>query len=394
MAEPVRKIRSWLGAAGHHSEEQVARSQLQGHLDEHLLERFLARGVKPNEHAFVIDHLNDCEDCRQAIAVVLLAQDDPSAAAELQLNLKKRVNKKREAWQRRGTRWSIIAILILVILGFVFIMPKTDDPNSRLGQWIASQLRASNESLSWSSSPLFDTSFSDVFSAEVPDDPKPKPVSKAKRHESRGTVVQPGWDSGPAPYVGYVPESSPISQVEMKEPQSASADKAGDKGWFASTTSSDTPPASAAPAAPPPRERRATETQSTANTTPTTTGVAQRPRSRRRLVISADGQLMRTLDGGQTWQTIAIGQNVAFRSLALSGTVVWAAGTRGALFRSIDSADHWQQAILHYRGQPIQADITFIHFNDAQHGEFRTSEGQRWVTGDGGYRWVLIAENQ
>jgi len=387
MVKPVKAIRSWLAAEGGvPRKERQARSQLEGHIDQALLERFLARTIDPKQQSTLIEHLNLCDDCREAIAVVLLAEDDPSAAAELQLKLEKRATERREPWQRRAVRWTVISIITISAFALLFLLPKRNDPDSRLGRWIAAQLQVPDSSPSAS-----DSSFGDVFSGfSSKDESESKPV----RRRPGTTRVQPGWNTGPAPYVGNVESSPPFIEINMgdashSDPKSSS----NDKGWFALTRSDAVAsPPERTPVQPNPTPPPASQPSSAASPSPDASssgGPPARPRSRRRLIISDDGRLKRTLDGGHTWEVLTLGPNVELRSLALSGTTVWAAGTNGALFRSLDAAEHWQRAILKYRGRQIVADINVIRFTDAQHGEFFTADGQHWITIDGGFRWFL-----
>lgn len=373
MAELAKSIRQWLGLAAalpQRTRQQAARDQLHGHINESLLEPFLRRTVTPEQHATVVGHLNACDSCREAIALVLLAQEDPSAAAELELK-RKEMARVHEPWHRVAIRWTVIVLACIIILAILFLLPETYDPESRVGQWINSQTETLSSKASES-----ETSVGAMIATRM--------TREESQPSERGRPG--GWFSSTVSDSGSRRSSPPPMEVPLPQrrerssaPQSSTADD-GRGLWFFG--SEDKPEKAEQPVWDPVLAARRKAAQ------PPSENLRRAP-AKRRLVVSPDGSLRRTLDGGVTWDVLDVGQNVMFHAVALSGTTVWAAGANGALYRSPDAAEHWQSVSVRYGGVPLTADIKHIQFNDPQHGSFQTSDGHVWITVDGGNKWVL-----
>ncbi len=146
--------------------------------------------------------------------------------------------------------------------------------------------------------------------------------------------------------------------------------------------------------------------------------------------ISSSGALERSFDQGKTWQDVDVnaslgpGGNIAaadytsvvvlekparakalakdssadkkdlkqpaavvFRAVAASGTEVWAGGSNGALYHSLDAGGHWTQVMPSFNGMAISGDVVSVEFSDAQHGKVTTSTAEVWITSDDGQTW-------
>jgi hypothetical protein len=155
-----------------------------------------------------------------------------------------------------------------------------------------------------------------------------------------------------------------------------------------------------------------------------------------RWTISPTGGLQRSLDQGKTWQDVDVsagltpsanasganytsvevlakkarakdnyGNNnnkenysdkkalkappaiVVFRAVAAMGSEVWAGGSQGALYHSLDAGGHWTQVIPSADGAVLTGDVVAIEFSDPQHGMIRTSTAETWATSDRGQAW-------
>ncbi|MGA2857098.1 MAG: YCF48-related protein [Candidatus Sulfotelmatobacter sp.] len=142
--------------------------------------------------------------------------------------------------------------------------------------------------------------------------------------------------------------------------------------------------------------------------------------------ISSSGALQRSFDQGKTWQDVDVNANlvaggnfsaanyssvvvlekparakessadkkdlkepaaVVFRAVAASGTEVWAGGSNGALYHSLDAGGHWAQVMPSFNGMAISGDVVSVGFSDAQHGKVTTSTAEVWITSDDGQTW-------
>jgi hypothetical protein len=151
-------------------------------------------------------------------------------------------------------------------------------------------------------------------------------------------------------------------------------------------------------------------------------------------MVNAIGTLLRSSDGGQTWQEVNVDRvsagdrtsastttselslkasartakakggegratdvratdeiekdkKLVFRSVVAIGARVWAGGSGGAIYHSDDDGDHWTRFVPSTAGVPLTGDITAMEFSDTQHGKIATSTFEVWTTDDGGLNW-------
>ena len=76
-----------------------------------------------------------------------------------------------------------------------------------------------------------------------------------------------------------------------------------------------------------------------------------------------------------------------FRAVAANGPDVWAGGSAGVLYHSIDAGDHWTRIFPLAGSTPLTADITSVQFSDSQHGTLTTATSETWTTADAGLSW-------
>jgi hypothetical protein len=78
-----------------------------------------------------------------------------------------------------------------------------------------------------------------------------------------------------------------------------------------------------------------------------------------------------------------------FRALSVSSSAaeVWAGGSAGALYHSIDGGNLWARVVPSAAGIILTGDIMSIQFSDAQNGTVTTSNAEVWTTVDDGQTW-------
>jgi hypothetical protein len=142
--------------------------------------------------------------------------------------------------------------------------------------------------------------------------------------------------------------------------------------------------------------------------------------------ITSTGRLQRSFDSGRTWQVVSVpvypatvsgymrsNESVAvyapagsekkqkkdaksakqsnaapiFRAVAANGLDVWAGGSAGALYHSIDAGDHWTRIFPLAGSVLLTADIASIQFSDLQNGTITTTTSEVWTTTDAGRSW-------
>jgi Photosynthesis system II assembly factor YCF48 len=159
-----------------------------------------------------------------------------------------------------------------------------------------------------------------------------------------------------------------------------------------------------------------------------------------RWTISASGALQRSLDGGKTWLdvNVAVADSIldsraktqmmtievtaeapadltneappaarssvnaksakkqsapaaptTFRALSVSSnaTEVWAGGSGGALYHTVDAGNNWSRVVPSAAGITLAGDVTSIQFSDPQNGTVTTSTPEVWTTRDAGQTW-------
>ena len=130
--------------------------------------------------------------------------------------------------------------------------------------------------------------------------------------------------------------------------------------------------------------------------------------------ITAAGSLQRSVDQGATWHDVDVNASVAlvagsyakqasadkkskkdeksastpvFRAVAVNGADVWAGGSAGSLYHSLDAGDHWTRVVPFAAGSALTGDVVSLQFPDSQHGTVTTSTSEVWTTGNNGATW-------
>ncbi len=137
--------------------------------------------------------------------------------------------------------------------------------------------------------------------------------------------------------------------------------------------------------------------------------------------INSTGGLQRSMDQGRTWEDVDVNagrgqgadmglamamksrdktpprtaksnadikeKRIVFRAVSANGPDVWAGGSEGSLYHSIDSGTHWMRVVPSWRGIDLTSDIINLQFSDPQHGRIVTSSAEIWLTGDAGQTW-------
>ena len=78
-----------------------------------------------------------------------------------------------------------------------------------------------------------------------------------------------------------------------------------------------------------------------------------------------------------------------FRALSVSSNAaeVWAGGSGGALYHTVDGGNRWARVVPSVGGVFLTGDITSIQFYDPRNGTVTTSNAEVWTTPDDGQTW-------
>ncbi len=144
------------------------------------------------------------------------------------------------------------------------------------------------------------------------------------------------------------------------------------------------------------------------------------PASSARWNINSTGALQRSIDQGNTWQDVNVNAPPApatgasfdvtakatakkkdaspllnrdaiaptFRSVAANGADVWAGGSGGMLYHSVDSGATWTRVIPSSSGATLTGDVVSLESPDMLHLKISTSTPEIWITTDAGLTWL------
>jgi hypothetical protein len=78
-----------------------------------------------------------------------------------------------------------------------------------------------------------------------------------------------------------------------------------------------------------------------------------------------------------------------FRALSVSSNAaeIWAGGSGGALYHTLDSGNRWSRVVPSAAGIVLTGDIISIQFTDPRNGTVTTSNAEVWTTVDDGQTW-------
>jgi hypothetical protein len=85
----------------------------------------------------------------------------------------------------------------------------------------------------------------------------------------------------------------------------------------------------------------------------------------------------------------AASASTIFRALSVSSNAaeVWAGGSGGALYHTVDGGNRWSRVVPSAAGIVLAGDIISIQFSDPRSGSVTTSNAEVWTTVDDGQTW-------
>ena len=99
--------------------------------------------------------------------------------------------------------------------------------------------------------------------------------------------------------------------------------------------------------------------------------------------VSRLALLEESLDCANTWTAIALPEPMVVRVVQTFGNNLWVGGNNALLYRSSDSGQHWNKVSV----ASMSGDVVTIAFGSAMYGWLSTSNGENWITTDGGVTW-------
>jgi Photosynthesis system II assembly factor YCF48 len=393
------------------------------HPDANILTAFSAKSLGEHERLRVLEHLAQCAGCREVVSLAI-PELDPTCVLS--------PSPARAPWLRWPVlRWGALAACVVVVGAAVTLRhPKRES----MGTFVAARQEAAVAEKSSAESRISNRE-SDELAAKVgPRVPQDKPeraivprlarrvdqsapvdakvatsapnVAQSANEPSAAQMSQVAGITAPAPQLSKSADAV-LKKDGQEDTLRGSTGKArtaevGGSREMVEVTAAAPEVAEALPGKAKEEKDSPSNTQSVAVTDKfgvVATSPVGTTRSRNRLTLadvagpaprwtlSSSGTLERSLDAGQTWETIPVANTTVFRALSAIGSEIWVGGSGGALYHSSDAGQHWVQVKPTADGKSVTADIVRVEFSDARRGKLTTANNETWVTTDAGQSW-------
>jgi len=408
------------------------------HPDADLLTAFAERSLGAPERDHMIQHLARCGDCREVVSRALPPQLQSQPLADTN-------------WFRwtlfRGSalRWATVAagVVLIVSIGILQVRRQrpselavnvfkgkqatpTPAPSSQPSPQMAlPQTQVQKDELAL---PRSRTAMAENKSEKNPEKKSARPEATAPQPRANPAVAASGslaaaprQNQTPSQQVAVIAGSSQTIEVQTENAQVATQPTAPSEieGQFIQNEPSEHLPAL--------YDRVGKAKPALAQASPAlapapslyTNPALMKGLAAIRWTISASGVLQRSLDGGQTWldvnvatdsmrdlrartqsATVAVESKnadkqpasaapVIFRALSVSSNAdeVWAGGSGGALYHTLDGGNSWTRVLPSVTGINLTGDILSVQFSDPRNGTVTTSTTELWTTPDDGQTW-------
>ncbi len=396
------------------------------HPDPDLLTAFAEKALGERERSIVLEHLAQCADCREVIA---LAQPSFSLDHVAAVAAALPVPARRSSWLRRpALRWAALAACLVVVSGAVLLRQR-----ELAGRRVAAVASAGN--------PTAVEPYEKPQTLQAENRPAPE-LNGALQPEAKPAAPSPSAVKSRA--LGGFPRKQAADEAGQATMESPAREKSGVVGAVVAAAAPPPPPPpivakAAKPAEVSSQPQQAPRAEVPAETETVTVAAGNAPVSsvqaqaipeqrdqnelkakdaaapqadasgesvggafaanRRSLSalrsiasaprwsISQNGTVLRSLDAGKSWQPVPVSSNIVFRAVCAIGSEVWAGGSGGALFHSSDGGATWKKVEPAADGKTLGTEIVAIDFSDQQHGKITTASHEFWTTSDGGQTW-------
>jgi hypothetical protein len=361
------------------------------HPDADLLTAFAERSVSGHEQDRLVEHLARCGDCREVVALAFPVEVESPARAI-------RTNWFSSPILRPSLpRWAMVAAGVLVIASLGTVQYRREHARSLV-------FNASREQEIAAVVPSTSTPEAQLSSPEQTGVSIAKSSRSVVRRNSTASRVLSGREkkSLPANAPSSLAQSAqnvsteeaaadqPSAGPSSAQPSStgpASADPSTDTlvdQWDVVDKAKPAFPQASSDLVPPPSLR--------ADPSLLQDHIAPR-------WAIANGALQRSLDGGKSWLNVEMVVNdlpaksgpeasIIFHTVSVShGAEVWAGGSGGALYHTVDGGNRWSRVLPSTNGAALTGDIVGLQFTDAQNGTVTTSNAEDWITADDGQTW-------
>jgi len=398
------------------------------HPDANLLAAFAERALSVTEREGVLAHLAFCGDCRDAIALALPAADIVAATtpAEGEAVRPAGVPAKAErnwlttrvfAWP--SLRWAALAAGIAVVASVLLLRPgKLNQamPPSENPQLATTAPPASGPQIA--SSPVASSSTHQSAVLAKTEEPRPKSELQSSNKLKAGRIEAPSQqseheillaenkkDAGQADRLSPAPAGAASLNAPASRRATEAIEDSGAAVAVEATPSTagnlmarnETPAVEKAKPALPGME--AVEAQATSVVPAPAKSQARSVTFAAKLASPASqslahnvswmiraGALQRSIDSGQSWQN-ALHADRPLLCYASHDNDVWAGGQAGTLFHSADSGVTWVRVQPSIQGRQLSSDVTHIDLRGAAEIVVSATNNGVWSSADGGRTW-------
>jgi hypothetical protein len=395
------------------------------HPDADLLTAFAEKALSATERDGVLEHLALCGDCREVIALALPATDIVAAPIADEIDAVRAAGSRARtpalhklSFSWRSLRWAALAAGVVVAASVLLLRP--GKLNQAMPPSVKPQVATTAPPASGSQIASSSTNQSEALAKT--DETRGKSELRLSKKLKAGQVVTPSLqaksgiliadnkkDSGQADKLSAAPlAGAPALNSPAEVAGAAIAGEAAPSAEGSLMARNETPAIEKAKPAP-----QGIEANGQQETKAAVVGLGQ-ARSQGRNVMSTaklaspanqtlahnvtwaitGGALQRSLDSGQSWQN-ALRADHPLLCYASHDDDVWTGGQSGALFHSANSGVTWVQVQPSIKGQFLSSDVTHIDFRGDVRGDVRgpaeivlsTSNHEIWSSPDGGKTW-------
>src|SRR5581483_5835273 len=370
----------------------LAQPEPAAHPDADLLTAFAEHALAGSERKKVLEHLSACSACRDIVTLSL------PQAAEAQPGASRARVSPRSRWS--VLRWGALAASLTVVVAAVLLRyPQREivlheHPSARVDGATSPASREQAETAAANKAVTAGTRAKARKAQE-------QPPTLAKSRPERGTPPEAAGrpSKGLADsYAAGVPSAAPEVKIMANAPQPAGAAAAMTASGEAASKANDKTSGAAAVAGEPAvnsaRVVAKAPMRALPASAPTGGALATQSKAERARVdvtgaqalrwsVSASGQLMRSRDGGATWEPVVVDRAGApvLRAVFAGPQGVWTGGNGGALYFSAAAGATWKRVQPATRdGVAVLGTMTRIEFADAARGTLTVRYGDATQT--------------
>lgn len=367
------------------------------HPDANLLTAFTEQALSAAERDGILQHLALCEECREVMALALPGAEVVAApaAGEAEPGRVIRISTKARGsglgmLTRPSMRWAALAAGVVIAASVLLVRP------GKLNQPVAPSVNHQTATIASTTPPGSSLPVGSSSSDRVVGDNAVRDASDDERSKSGKLLSKKEPPHGLKTGRASAPPSTGQNETVETSGDIALVSPSVTSGLMARN---EMPAIERAKPAFPENTAPSAEANGPQTDQPASRPVAAQTSAPASLSLTQNvtwaitsGALQRSLDNGQTWQN-ALRADHLLLCYASHGQDVWAGGQSGTIFRSVDGGITWAQVKPSFKDQVLSSDISRIDILGAVDGTesiaVSTSDHERWSSLDSGNTWRI-----